>query len=522
LNLSLFERNTALETELRESIPSHSHFVLAPYVGYHSYDGSLGIENGAQIGMHFIGSFSRDWAFESGFGIVPTLENHRARSVFSVEFNLKRSFATVVMGDVYGLVGGSVDMATQAYLSPQIGVGIKWTMSRDFATRMDMIKGRDFVCSLGFEKRIVFDDRSRIVLPPAPAPAPAPVIVVMAAVPTPTPVPVPVPPVRRSNIETTVTVDPIRYQYVFESPVFSDTKGHWAEADLIRVTKLGLLEAFQTGNSELIVSPNRPLSVVEAAKMITVAAYLPKLIAALNSSVNYTLVDVPGVPYFVDLIVEDLAGNPVRILKSHERHIAGEYQVSWDGRGDRNKVLPIGDYRIKLTAFSKTGEVAGQSVTPIKILSKSVLEFTSKVAAAHFSDLPKDDVNQRYVNEWIAFGNSPVVLRLRNQKRDAKTTLFQPNQPISRLSFILGVSNAIKFQGAQNFVIADLSPYKDIQALPLDLKSRLGLYISELDYGGDDQKRLRPFQDITRAEAATIINRFLNWEVRRNKAVIPE
>ncbi len=507
LNQSLALRNTELEVQIRESVPTHSQFSMAWYLGYHSFDGSTGLTNGGQGGLRLVGGFTRDWNAEIGLGIIPTMENQRSRTVLSIDANLKRDLFSIFQGKVYGLAGLAVDMASESSISLQVGIGAKWFLSDDYLTRIDLIKNRDFLALLGFEKRLVFDQPRRETV--------VNVMPTANLVPMPTPV---VDPIKR--IELAVSANPVRYQYQFKPVNITDAASHWASGNLIQAVRLGLLSPLVTDNT--VVQPNRPLTMVEAAKMLAMAVYLPKEIQSLNTAIDYSINDVLGVPYFIDLEVKNSSNVVIRKILSREKRQSGEYDTVWDGRTDSNTMAPTGNYQLEITAFNRAGEQVGKGSTPIRIYEKSNTEFRTKAKGSQFIDIPEGYADRPYINEWIDLGNTSVILRSFDQSLTLKQAKFEPDRPISRLSFIVAVSNAIQKQGVQNYVIADLSPYRDIQGLPLSIRNRLGLYISELNYGGDDQQRLRPFENITRAEAATVIGRFLNWHSKRLGVVIPD
>jgi hypothetical protein len=77
------------------------------------------------------------------------------------------------------------------------------------------------------------------------------------------------------------------------------------------------------------------------------------------------------------------------------------------------------------------------------------------------------------------------------------------------------LSRSLAYLGAKSYAIADLSPYTDVRALPKEAQDLIGLYISELDYGGDEKSRLRLYEPLTRGEAAVFLARFLRWQSKR-------
>ena len=89
--------------------------------------------------------------------------------------------------------------------------------------------------------------------------------------------------------------------------------------------------------------------------------------------------------------------------------------------------------------------------------------------------------------------------------------------PISRIELIAIVSRFLTSFGASTKAKVDFAPYKDEVNLPQLAKKQLNLYVSELGYGGDALQRLRYSERLSRAEAAAIATRLLNWINRRQK-----
>ena len=385
--------------------------------------------------------------------------------------------------------------AKSAFFSPQVGAGIRWPISSDISTRLDISQGRDFLIALGFDRRLVFDEPRRTAK--------------LAASSGPDLQPT------GNAVTVTLSVDPVRYEYYFSDVQFDDLAEHWAKNELLRVAKLGVLDPVVASDGRQIMAPNAPLNLIDAAKMVTLVAYLPQILSGSASTINYSIVDVPGVPYFVDIQVRDKNGKTVRHLKNKERHLTGEYTVVWDGRTESLNVPPPGEYRILMTVTNRNDEVVGESTAVVSVREKRTIQFESSAKSTRFTDILPGYPYTKFVNEWVAFGNTTVMIRNPDQRIGATSPLFQPTQSVSRLSFIIAISNVLKRTNGESYVIADLSPYKDIQDLPLSIKNALGLYISELDYGGDDQRRLRPYEPITRAEAARIVNRLLSWQEKR-------
>jgi len=68
-----------------------------------------------------------------------------------------------------------------------------------------------------------------------------------------------------------------------------------------------------------------------------------------NTSIKYDLVDSADK---VTLKIYDADSNPVRTV-SKEQQPSGQYTIEWDGKDDKGKNLPEGEYTVEITADNK-------------------------------------------------------------------------------------------------------------------------------------------------------------------------
>ncbi|NBV42782.1 hypothetical protein EBR96_08470, partial [bacterium] len=165
------------------------------------------------------------------------MENGKAVTIVNLALNASRQLIPVYKGTVFWSAGFSMDIgAKSAFFSPQVGAGIRWPISSDISTRLDISQGRDFLIALGFDRRLVFDEPRRTAK--------------LAASSGPDLQPT------GNAVTVTLSVDPVRYEYYFSDVQFDDLAEHWAKNELLRVAKLGVLDPVVASDGRQIMAPN--------------------------------------------------------------------------------------------------------------------------------------------------------------------------------------------------------------------------------------------------------------------------
>lgn len=506
INQALIDRNTALENEMIAVVSTRNQFNINFAVGYHNFDGSVPYQSSAQFGLHFNGQFNREWNGEVGGVLIPSIDDGRSRTIIQFDGTVRKGLMQFGNTDIVGSLGVVAEVARAATIMPIIGIGTKWRLSNDFSTTIELSKSRDVLLNLGFEKRLILDAPAKPTQRVIGAISPQSDTPTVSSVPT-------------INCILTLNSDRrIRYSFVGHDLVDIDT--HWAKNQLELSDRYRLLmpEAVTTSTSgngpsplKWAMAPNKPLTLIEAARMISLAMVLPKKIRQQTTSLSYTIVDIPGTRYFTDVVIRNPKNEIVRVLQNKFRTTAGEHSVLWDGRDDLKRDVEPGTYTVEVTLYNGDRVKVGGRSVPVGVEGNESITYRSKSKNVRFDDVPTDSESQQYVNDWIGLGNSIDSIRKTTTRSTRPSHKFGPARSVSRISFMVAISNAIKVSAGNNYVVPDLSPYRDIKTISPTTKAQLGLYISELNYGGDDQNRLRPFEDITRAEAAAIVGRFLNW-----------
>jgi len=504
INRNLNQQNEALEVEIQTVVPTASQFTVAPYLGYRSFS-DTDIKNGPNMGVKLMGSFSRDWGFDTGIGFVPTLEREKSQLVYTVDFLFSRHIATLGRFRFFGLVGMGGRIASAANVGLAAGLGVRNPLSDDTSADLDILYGPDFLVRLGLDMKLRFDERagsrSRGLDVPKVADLP-------------------------STIDILMRVPEVRYQTSVRRPVLQDATSRWFANDAELSAAFGLLDLTPViGEKDTyLLFPSKELTLLEGVKILARATYLPKMLADEALPISLTIVDLPGVEYITKLWIEDELGQHVRTLIEGELRGVGDFSSKWDGLNAAGERIPAGKYVVKTSLMDRVDKhvvVTKQSV--VTVTDRASFDWNwSAARETLFTDIPTTSPDRPVINSWIALGNTPLVMRSDlDMSKPQTTTVFGPSQTMTRIAFIVSLSKSLAYLGAKSYTIPDLSPYVDVSAVSKDVENHLSLYISELDYGGDDRGRLRPYDPITRAEAVTLLGRFLRWQSKRFEFPLP-
>jgi hypothetical protein len=504
INRNLNQQNEALEVEIQTVVPTASQFTVAPYLGYRSFS-DTGIKNGPNIGIKLMGSFSRDWGFDTGLGMVPTLQNDKSQLVYTLDFLFSRHFATVGRFRFFGLVGLGGRIASAANVGFAGGVGIRNPLSEDTSADLDILYGPDFLVRLGLDMKLRFDERASSRARGLNAPQTT---------------------VLPGTIDVLLRVPEVRYQTAIRRPTLQDGLSNWFTDNAELSAAFGLLDLTPVigEKNTYMLFPSKTVTLVEAVKMLTRATYLPKMVADEALPISMTIVDLPGVEYVVKLWIEDELGQHVRTLIEGDLRGVGDFSANWDGLNTAGERIPAGKYVVKVSLLDRVDKrvvVATQS--PVSVVDRSSFKWDwSAAKESIFTDISATYPDRPIINSWMALGNTAGVIKTPADTKKLQTFgTFDPAQPMTRISFIISLSRSLEYLGAKSYTIPDLSPYSDVTSLSKEVQDRIGLYISELNYGGDDQRRLRLYDPITRAEAVTLLGRFLQWQSKRFEFPLP-
>lgn len=491
INAHLLEKNHTLHTEVTELKSGKTNFSIESFMGYKRFRSSRNLSQSAELGIRFIGQFDRSIDIASSIGLVPTLEESnklsRSETIYTYSINTYYTFLRSDRVSLYSVFGVNGDFNDEDSMDLNLGIGTKYLIDENTSTRINVIGGKNMLASIGFEKKIIFNQS-------AIDPYEQKSLAIQESIRNKKG--------HEKHIETNLVVPESHLNYMFKLSEITPTFNHWANAAMRKLTALGIVSDEWLKGKQTLKEPLNKLQMVQAIARTHLLTNLPQ---ETVSTINFSLVELPGIPHQVSIKVMK-GRNTIASLVSNKPYFTGNHTLKWNGSTQQNRPLSKGLYSIELTVTEDTITLANKK-QPIYIETQHEVPIPETPIYLKLADVT-DETNLRLIQEWLKFGNS-----IHRQSSKNNAGIFEPDRSITRLEFILNVSELLQKYGATNLVKADLSPYKDTNKLALSKEDRekLELYIGSLGYGGDDKKKLRPNEIITLSEASTILNRLIRW-----------
>ena len=500
---------------------------LTGQMGYAAFPGGSNIDSTFQGSLLFTHRYNPAWTLEAKLGVIPSLattpgSGTQFRTINPYEIGVAYDLKTKWNGTfpyVRSGFNGDFSNYNGHNLALYVGAGLVYPLSNRNFLRADMAWGRTLTVSVGFGRsfRVFWDD-----YPEQPAS-----VAVIQSVPTPTikyitktiyvtatpapvvkePVVVPVAPVEAATpVSCNISVPAYFYTFAGTVPEFTDAQDHWALSSLRRASLLGLL-SIEKG----VIRPNETVTKTDMADMVVKATYLHQILGKMATRLGATIEGSPTAFYTVDLSILDKTGKEVRVLVYQERRKAGDFEVLWDGT-DGVSPVEAGTYTV-LLRVSRAGKVMDESRAEIVARPFKAVALVGDGQSVVFSEKHESDWATKIIQNFTNQGY--VDANLGKKFRNAE-------KPITKIDFIVAVSKALSQLGAtgpaQPF---DWNYYKDKDAIPSYAIGNLEVYVNAFGFGGvRGTSMLEPSKKITRAEAAEILNRLLNWNIK-NPGVLP-
>lgn len=478
---------------------------ITGYMGYTLFGGAHDVGSNFQGGVLFTHLYNPQWTVETKVGIIPSWTDKTGggtgfRTLYPYEFGaaymLKSDWAKIFPYVRSGINGDFSDYYG-LNMALYVGAGFIYPTGERTFIRGDVAWGRTFSVNVGFGKsfRTFWDD-----VPPVPKmPTPEVKYVTNTVYLTPTPTVVYV---STDSIHASCNVVAPPYFYVFAGtpPRFTDAENHWAISSLRRVSMVGLMPT-----SKGKIRPTDNVLGSEMTDMVMKATYLHKLLENMVVPLQVSLEGIPSYSYTVDIKVQDKSGNDVRVLTERESHIPGTFDLVWDGT-DGTSPVPSGDYKILVKVY-KDGEPVHECIAMVQARSFKPVEIIGNGKTIEFSESHESDWGRKVVQNFVNLGYADPTM---GQKRSTSS------KPVNKIDFIVAVSKSLMQMGAtRSAQVVDWSFYKDKDAIPSYAIGNLEVYVHSFGFGGvRGTSMLEPNKLISRAEAAEILNRLLNWNIQ--------
>ena len=203
--------------------------------------------------------------------------------------------------------------------------------------------------------------------------------------------------------------------------------------------------------------------------------------------------------YLVDIIIKDASGEIVKVIFENKRLDVGEHTAIWDGANKKDLFVDSGIYSIGCIVRSADSESNQNDILSAQYNQVAVLDTVSDT-------IPDNFYSATYSTEKDPMVSS-IVERLKPYKL-FQSQAFEPDTLITRIDFVHELYNTLHFLGVEPLPGESPLPYKDIESLPDHLRSSLMNYYYFI-FPNDPQKKFRPYELITRAEATVFLDRLV-------------
>jgi hypothetical protein len=490
-----------------------------PYAGYHWYGGDAQstVEMGAKIGLMVTSNFG----VEFGLDYIPTISNDQGTSRNDIlRYTLDMRYEGVDTFvkklpklDPFGIFGISDDISGFSNgFDFHVGAGLRYPIAENVAVETVVVVGDDIALRVGLRKPL---RRSTKVVTtptpiPTPEPEPAPIVVeiptppvVIEQIPTPPPVEVevaPEPVVFEPSESARLTLADSLYQFDMDIPKLVDMATHWAKPDATYATSVGLMD-IREGQKFL---PREEVTHGEMTKMVMYATYLYRLRKQMAMDIGYRVLGADDGIYFVNLEILDEDGKEVIRLLDNSPQEIGAHMISWKGLGTDGKMVGPGNYQVRLSVYNHDKRIS-LDTRPVKVVRLTEALFNIRKPGLDYgpvvAPMIRDEVLNKSRDEGI------VTLTSKGEMSFSK-------RPVAKVEFAVSVAKSLLILGASAGNAGDFKAnYRDWDQIPPYSLEYLDVYVSELGYGGTKYtKEFQPNKRVSRAEAAVLLTRLLNWK----------
>ena len=470
------ENRQDISMKIDDSLFSVPHVLWGAFSGFRQFESKSVLSSGPLFGIRGGYNWGNGWGLRMDGWAVSSMMSHRNKWVVEGAVLLTNRLCEVLEGEVYGIAGITMGQAPNDSLSPEIGLGIKWNWIENIMGNIEISGYKHWGIQLGVNRLLSWSDQDKEEFINKQLPAPK------------------------------ISMRVSNKKRVFTFPIISLThiKHHWGKMDIERMMRLGIISYEKNPD----INPNRPLTRLEAARMIAFAQNIPDLLKKDPVIIELEIESKSKTPPLIQVDAYDQKGQLLSTIVGDTPIKTGKHILHWETPIIRPATNPISFITLRVSGKNKLGDVASTIEERVPVIEHPNFD-------AVFNKEGSDDTYQMQ-SELLSNWEAITEVDTSNQAKDSQLV-------VTRLSFVMGVSHVIELvRGKSTNSMVDLSAYRDANEFPSELVGRIATYISELEYGGDSNKKFRPYSYITVAEASRIINRLLNWQETRTGIGIPK
>jgi len=470
------ENHQEVSMKIDASLFSVPHVLLGAFSGFRKFESQSVWSSGPLVGIRGGYNWGNGWGLRVDGWAVSSMINHRNKWVAEGSVLLTNRLWEVLDGEVYGIAGITMGQAPNHSLSPEIGLGIKWNWIENIMGNIEISGYQNWGIQLGVSRLVSWFEQDVEEFTNKQLPAPK------------------------------ISMQVSNKKRVFTFPIISLThlKHHWGQMDIERMMRLGIIS--YENNPD--INPNRPLTRLEAARMIAFAQNIPDLLKKDPVIIDLEIESKSKTNPLIQVEAYDQKGQLLSTIMGDAPLKTGKHALHWKTPIIRPSTSPVSFITLRVRGKNKLGDVASTIEERVPVIEYPNFD-------AVFKKEGSDDT-YRTQSDLLSNWEDITGVDTSNREKDGQSV-------VTRLSFVIGVSHVIELvRGKSTNPTVDLSAYRDANEFPSELVGRIAMYISELEYGGDSNKKFRPYSYITVAEASRIINRLLNWQETRTGVGIPK
>tara|TARA_B100000427_G_scaffold329834_1_gene348334 strand:+ start:453 stop:3521 length:3069 start_codon:yes stop_codon:yes gene_type:complete len=289
---------------------------------------------------------------------------------------------------------------------------------------------------------------------------------------------------------------------------FKDVSSSWYKDSVEKTASYGLFNLYQND----MFNPRGYLTYKDASYSLVWTRYLDQVLFPKPIEVSFSLISDLHQSLLVTFSILDEEGNKVVVINDKTEYFVGNHELVID---PQKLSLKEGRYRLLCDIYSHEVIKGDQEYFVKDVFVGSSEQFFDVKSVESLVNVPSLKSEFRAKDKYPFLKKAVQFDWFRFSKKELD--LFS-NVAVTRLEFIEIIGRFLLQSGARSRNIEiDLTYYNDLHLIPKSKQKYLKEYIVELGYGGDHNQNLNPYQYLTRAEFAVIMNRLLVWKQKMLK-----